>query len=37
MAPQLKKGDTVVVLAGKDKGKESTISSVYPKAGTAAA
>ena len=31
----LKKGDKVVVLAGKDKGKEGTISSVDPKTGKA--
>ena len=31
MAAKLKKGDKVVVLAGKDKGKEGTISSVDPK------
>ncbi|MEI4194196.1 50S ribosomal protein L24 [Roseovarius sp. E0-M6] len=35
MAAKLKKGDKVVVLAGKDKGKEGTISSVDPKAGKA--
>ena len=35
MAAKLKKGDKVVVLAGKDKGKEVTISSVDPKAGKA--
>jgi len=35
MAAKLKKGDTVVVIAGKDKGKEGTISSVDPKAGKA--
>jgi large subunit ribosomal protein L24 len=35
MAAKLKKGDRVVVLAGKDKGKEGTISSVDPKAGKA--
>jgi len=33
MAAKLKKGDKVVVLAGKDKGKEGTIASVDPKAG----
>ena len=32
MAAKLKTGDKVVVLAGKDKGKEGTISSVNPKA-----
>jgi large subunit ribosomal protein L24 len=35
MAAKLKKGDKVVILAGKDKGKEGTISSVDPKAGKA--
>ena len=35
MAAKLKKGDKVVVLAGKDKGKEGTIASVDPKAGKA--
>ncbi len=35
MAAKLKKGDKVVVLAGKDKGKEGTISSVDPKGGKA--
>ena len=35
MAAKLKKGDTVVVLAGKDKGKTGEISSVDPKAGKA--
>ncbi len=35
MAAKLKKGDKVVVLAGKDRGKEGTISSVDPKAGKA--
>ena len=35
MAAKLKKGDKVVVLAGKDKGKEGTIFSVDPKAGKA--
>ncbi|MEL6100927.1 MAG: 50S ribosomal protein L24 [Pseudomonadota bacterium] len=35
MAAKLKKGDKVVVLTGKDKGKEGTISSVDPKAGKA--
>ena len=28
---RLRKGDDVVVLAGKDKGKEGTISKVLPK------
>ena len=35
MAAKLKKGDKVVVLAGKDKGKEGEISSVNPSAGKA--
>jgi large subunit ribosomal protein L24 len=35
MAAKLKKGDKVVVLAGKDKGKEGEISSVMPKEGKA--
>jgi large subunit ribosomal protein L24 len=35
MAAKLKKGDKVVVLAGKDKGREGVIDSVDPKAGKA--
>ena len=35
MAAKLRKGDEVVVLAGKDKGKKGTISSVDPKANKA--
>ncbi|MDO5758763.1 MAG: 50S ribosomal protein L24 [Rhodobacterales bacterium] len=35
MAAKLKKGDKVVVLAGKDKGAKGTIASVDPKAGKA--
>ena len=35
MAAKLRKGDKVVVLAGRDKGKEGTITSVDPKAGKA--
>ena len=35
MAAKLKKGDKVVVLAGKDKGKEGEIARVMPKAGKA--
>lgn len=31
MAAKLKKGDKVVVLAGKDKGKQGEISAVFPK------
>ena len=35
MAAKLRKGDKVVVIAGKDKGKEGTISSIDPKANKA--
>ncbi len=35
MAAKLKKGDKVIVLAGKDKGKTGTISAVSPKTGKA--
>ena len=35
MAAKLKKGDRVVVLAGKDKGREGEISQVLPKQGKA--
>ena len=35
MAAKLRKGDKVIVLAGKDKGKQGTIASVDPKAGKA--
>ena len=35
MAAKLKKGDKVVLLTGKDKGKEGTISSISPKSGKA--
>ena len=35
MAAKLKKGDTVVVLTGKDKGQQGTIVSVDPKSGKA--
>ena len=35
MAAKLRKGDKVIVLAGKDKGKSGTIASVDPKAGKA--
>lgn len=35
MAAKLKKGDKIVVLAGKDKGKEGTIASVDPQSGKA--
>lgn len=35
MAAKLKKGDKVIVLAGKDKGKQGEITSVAPKDGKA--
>lgn len=35
MAAKLRTGDKVIVLAGKDKGKTGTITSVDPKAGKA--
>jgi large subunit ribosomal protein L24 len=35
MAAKLKKGDKVVVLAGKDKGKTGEITAVMPKDGKA--
>jgi large subunit ribosomal protein L24 len=35
MAAKLRKGDKVVVLAGKDKGKEGSITSIDPSAGKA--
>ncbi len=35
MAAKLRKGDKVVVLAGKDKGLKGEITSVDPKAGKA--
>ena len=35
MAAKLKKGDKVVILTGKDKGRNGEISSVAPKAGKA--
>ena len=35
MAAKLRKGDTVIVLAGKDKGKTGEITSVDPVAGKA--
>jgi len=35
MAAKLKKGDTVFVLAGKDKGKTGEITQVMPTAGKA--
>ena len=30
---KIRKGDKVVVLAGKDKGKEGAVSFIYPKEG----
>ncbi|WPZ21399.1 50S ribosomal protein L24 [Sulfitobacter faviae] len=35
MAAKLRKGDKVIVLSGKDKGKTGTISSVDPKSNKA--
>ncbi|MCD9149836.1 MULTISPECIES: 50S ribosomal protein L24 [Pseudophaeobacter] len=35
MAAKLRKGDKVVMLSGKDKGKEGVIASVDPQAGKA--
>ncbi|MHA6344664.1 50S ribosomal protein L24 [Roseivivax sp. CAU 1761] len=35
MAAKLRKGDKVIVLAGKDKGKQGTITQVMPKDGKA--
>jgi large subunit ribosomal protein L24 len=35
MAAKLKKGDKVIVLTGKDKGKKGEITSVDPQAGKA--
>jgi large subunit ribosomal protein L24 len=35
MAAKLRKGDDVIVLAGKDKGKKGKISSIDPKSGKA--
>ena len=35
MAAKLKKGDSVVILAGKDKGRKGEISSVNPTANKA--
>ena len=31
MAAKIRKGDRVVVLAGKDKGREGTVARVFPK------
>lgn len=33
MAAKIKKGDTVIVLAGKDKGQEGVVLKVQPKEG----
>ena len=33
MAQKIKKGDEVVILSGKDKGKTGTVTKVDPKAG----
>ena len=33
MAMNVKKGDTVIVLSGKDKGKKGKITAAYPKTG----
>jgi large subunit ribosomal protein L24 len=35
MAAKLRKGDNVMVMAGKDKGQTGTIASVDPKSGKA--
>ncbi|WP_417248511.1 50S ribosomal protein L24 [Celeribacter sp.] len=35
MAAKLRKGDKVVVLAGKDKGKQGEITTVFPTKGKA--
>jgi len=35
MAAKLKKGDKVVILTGKDKGKQGEISAVFPAANKA--
>ena len=35
MAAKIRKGDKVVVLAGRDKGKQGEIASVDPKSGRA--
>lgn len=35
MAAKIKKGDTVVVLTGRDKGKEGEVTKVLPKEGRA--
>lgn len=35
MAAKLKKGDSVIVLSGRDKGKRGVVLEVYPKEGKA--
>ena len=35
MAAKLKKGDEVIVLAGKDNDKKGTVTSILPKSGKA--
>lgn len=35
MAAKLRKGDEVIILTGKDKGKKGTISLISPKTGKA--
>lgn len=35
MAAKIKKGDTVVVLTGRDKGREGEVTQVLPKTGRA--
>ena len=35
MAAKLRKGDEVIVLAGKDKGKKGTVTLLVPKTGKA--
>ena len=35
MAAKLRKGDEVIVLAGKDKGKKGTVTLVVPRTGKA--
>jgi len=35
MAAKIKKGDTVIVLSGRDKGREGEVLSVLPKEGRA--
>lgn len=35
MAAKLKTGDKIIVLAGKDKGREGVITQIFPKEGRA--